>query len=140
MAQRLLECVAQELAATPTGAPPRMLVATGAEIAWDECECGQLTVHMLRAYPSDQFPVIKQVGPFTSCEAHHTVVEYVITILRCVPGSQDDGTPPVPAHVTAAAEVDHMDRWAVRRGVVCCFAALDAEAPRRAKVPRLLQE
>lgn len=140
MAQQLLECAAQQLAATPAGTPPRVLVATGSEIAWDDCECGQLSVHMLRAYPSDDFPIIKQVAPFTVCEATWTVVEYVVTILRCVPASQDDGTPPPAAAVTAAAEQDHLDRWAVRRGVVCCFKAMDEADPRRAKAPRLLQE
>lgn len=138
MAFRLLECVAAELAAaSDLGAPPRVLVSPGAEIAWDDCECGQLTVHTLRSYPSDKFPIIKQVGPFTQCEATNTVVEYVVTILRCVPASQDDGTPPDAAALTDASRQDHLDRWAVRRGVACCFEATDDP---RAPTTRLIQE
>lgn len=136
MAVRLLDCVGEQLAATTSGAPARALVSPGQEIAWDDCECGQLSVHMPRAYPSDTFPVLKQVGPFDRCEAKFTVVEYVVTILRCVPVSKDRGDPPTAAELTAASRVDHEDRWAVRRGVACCF---EAEDPRR-RTLRLLQE
>lgn len=136
MAKRLLTCVHEQLAATTAGAPARAMVVTGAEIAWDDCECGQLTVHMLRTYPSDQFPVLKQVGPFDRCEAAYTVAEYVVTILRCVPVQDDTGRAPTPAAMDAAAQVDHEDRWAVRRGVACCF---ENDDPRR-RTKRLIQE
>lgn len=122
MAERLLNCVGAALAATTSGAPARSLVSPGAEIAWDDCECGQLSVHMLRTYPADSFPALKQTGPFVRCEAKLTVAEYVVTILRCVPVSHDDGSPPTAAALTAASRIDHEDRWAVRRGVGCCFA------------------
>lgn len=136
MAQRLLDCVGAELAATEAGAPARALVAPGAEIAWDDCECGQLSVHMLRAYPSDSFPVLKQAGPFGRCEAKLTVVEYVVTILRCVPVQDDQGHSPPAAALTAASVTDHADRAAVRRGVACCFESDDPRAPTQ----RLIQE
>lgn len=129
MAERLLTCAHQQLAETDAGAPPYFYVATGAEIAWDTCECGQLTVHMVRAYPSDNFPVLKQVGPFNRCEAQLTVAEYVVTILRCGPTSGDRGEPPTPAEMNAAARTDHSDRWAVRRGVACCLESDDPRVP-----------
>src|SRR5215207_4915647 len=121
MAERLLDCVGAKLADTTEGAPPRLYVAAGAQIAWDDCECGQLTVHMARSYPSDVFPLLKQSGPFRRCEASMTVTEYVITILRCAPGSDQHGRPPPAAAMTQAARVDHEDRRAVRAGVACCF-------------------
>jgi hypothetical protein len=122
MAERLLDCAGAALAATDAGAPARALVATGAEIAWDNCECGQLSVHVLRTYPADTFPVLKQSGPYERCQTTFTVVEYVVTILRCVPVQDDSGQPPVPAAMTAAARTDFTDRWAVRSGVMCCLA------------------
>lgn len=136
MAERLLDCVGAQLAGTTQGAPSRAFVATGAEIAWDDCHCGQLTVHMLRTYPSDNFPLLKQAGPFNRCEAKLSVVEYVITILRCVPVQDNRGNPPAPGRMTDAARLDHEDRRAVRAGVACCF---DDEDPRKPGF-RLVQE
>lgn len=121
-AERLLGCCSAALAdASDLGAPAAAFVSVGSQLAWDRCECGQLSVHVLRAYPSDTFPILKQTAPFDRCATKLTVVEYVVTILRCVPGSQDDGEPPVPADMTDAARQDFLDRWAVRRGVACCF-------------------
>lgn len=121
LAGKLLACVHETLAATVGGAPARACVVGGAEIAWDECDCGgQLTVSMLRTYPSDSFPILKQTGPFNRCDAKLTVAEYVITILRCAPGSDDAGAPPTCDALTSAGRVDHEDRWAIRRGVACC--------------------
>jgi hypothetical protein len=129
MAERLLDCAGAQLAATEAGAPGRALVAVGSEIAWDDCECGQLSVHVLRTYQSDAFPLQKQTGPFTRCHANFSVVEYVVTILRCIPVQGDHGEPPTPAAMTAAARVDFEDRAAVARGVACCFEADDPRAP-----------
>lgn len=136
MATQLLTCVSAELAALEAGAPARSFVAPGAEIAWDDCECGQLTVHVLRIFPSDTFPLLKQTGPFSRCAPRLTVAEFVVTILRCVPVQDDQGNPPTAAALGAAALTDQLDRAAVRRGVVCC---LTAEDPRR-QLNYLVQE
>jgi hypothetical protein len=122
-ANDLLMCVSAELAALDAGAPARSFVAPGAEIAWDDCQCGQLTVHVLRAYPSDSFPILKQDGPFTRCAPKLTVVEFVVTILRCVTVQGDQGQAPPAAKLAEDAITDQLDRAAVRRGVVCCLTA-----------------
>jgi hypothetical protein len=135
-ANALLLCVSAELAGLEAGAPARSLVSPGAEIAWDDCQCGQLTVHVLRAFPSDKFPILKLDGPFTRCAPKLTVVEFVVTILRCVPVQDDQGRAPAAAKLHAAALTDQLDRAAVRRGIVCC---LTAEDPRR-QLNFLMQE
>lgn len=132
-AQALLLCVSEQLAAVPEGSPARVLVAPGAEIAWDDCQCGQLTVHTLEMVPSDQFPVQKQLPPFNDCGVVWWVVHYVVTILRCVTVQDDDGTPPRPADLTADAQTDLLDRWAVRQGVACCMTTFRQANP---AVPR----
>lgn len=136
MANRLLLCVSERLAATPDGAPARSMVIPGAQVAWDQCQCGQLTVHTRTAYPSDNFPAQKLTGSFDKCPATWLVVEYVITVLRCVPVQDNRGNPPAPDALHAAAERDLLDRHAVRRGVTCCFAD---ENP-ALRTPRLQQE
>lgn len=137
-ASAILDCVHATLAETDAGAPARRCVVPGSEVAWDECECGgQLTVHVLRTYPSDSFPLLKISGPFTGpCQAVYTVAEYVVTVLRCTPTLHDNGDPPTCAELSAAAHTDQQDRWAVRRGVSCCFANDDPRVLR----PMLLQE
>ncbi len=128
MAQRLLLCCSAQLAATPAGAPARAAVIPGEEVAWDDCECGQLTVHVLRAFPTDHFPIPKTDPPFTQCGAALTLAEFVVTILRCVPVQDDNGRPPKPEALSTAAQQDFADRWAVQRGVICCFDQFDPSA------------
>lgn len=137
MSNRLLQCVSAQLAETTAGSPARALVIPGAQVAWDVCECGQLTVHLRTMYPSDSFPAQKLSAPFEKCDpAAWSVAEFVVTILRCVPVQDNRGNPPAAAELHAAALTDQIDRWAVRRGVTCCFEDEDPRAP----TPRLLQE
>lgn len=137
MAERLLLCVSERLAGVPAGSPARALVAPGSQIAWDECECGQLTVHMRTVFPAENFPFQKLTAPFDKCDpAAWSVAEFVITILRCVPVQGDDGNAPTAARLHEAARLDHLDRWAVRAGVACCF---ESEQP-ALRTPRLMQE
>jgi hypothetical protein len=128
-AQRLLLCVSEQLAATPAGSPARAAVVPGAQIAWDNCECGQLTVHTLEMVPADQFPVQKQLPPFNDCGFGWWVTHYVVTILRCVHIQDEAGNPPPAADLQADAAIDLRDRWAVRQGVACCMAAYKAANP-----------
>lgn len=129
-ANQLLECVSVELAALEAGSPPRAFVAPGAAIAWDDCQCGQLTVHVVRLYPSDTFPTPKQTGPYSRCAPRMTVGEFVVTILRCVPVQGDRGESPSAVALHGAALTDQRDRAAVRRGVVCCLTPDDPRAAR----------
>lgn len=137
-ATRLLGCVHQVLAETEAGAPARQCVMPGGQVAWDECECngGQLTVHVATDYPADTFPLQKLSGPFDRCEAAYLVVHYVITVLRCVPVQDDHGKPPPCAALSDAGHQAMQDRWALRRGVACCFEADN----RLSRPPVLMQE
>jgi len=137
VAQQLLECSSAALAETAEGAPAHAYLVPGGQVAWDWCHCGgQLTVHIRTAYPSDSFPT--QLLTETSCLATYTVVEYVVTVLRCGPTQDGHGNPPPGADINAAGLVDFTDRTAVRRAVSCC--PLDDGNPARAKTKRVLQE
>lgn len=138
MAERLLLCASEALADTEQGSPEAAYVVAGSQVAWDYCHCGgQLTVHVRTAYPSENFPAQKLTAPFIGpCSATWTVVEYVVTILRCVPVQDDDGHPPPPADMHEAARLDMLDRAAVLRGITCCFEGED----RRRPTSHLIQE
>lgn len=130
MALHLLGCAQAQLAATPGGSPERAGVVPGAQIAWDDCECAQLTVHIPQVYPSKTFPAPKQEPPWGRCTSPLMVAEYVVTILRCVPVQDDAGNPPSIADLEAAAMLDLADRAAVLRAVSCCLSDLERGLPR----------
>lgn len=122
-ADQILECVKAELADTQAGPTDRACVVVGSSLIWDDCECGLLAVQLVRTYPSDEFPIPKQTGPFNRCDVPWTVGEYHVSILRCVASSQNDGTPPPCTSMHQDAMVDFEDRWAVLKGTECCLAA-----------------
>lgn len=130
MALHILGCVQAQLAATPGGSPERAGVVPGAQVAWDVCECSQLTVHTAQVYPSTKFPSPKQEQPWGKCTSGLMVAEYVVTVLRCVPVQDDQGNPPPIADLEAAAMRDLADRAAVLRALSCCLADLDKALPR----------
>lgn len=123
-ADRLLQCSAAMLdAETDAGAPARQAVAVGSDLVWDECECGLLAVQTVRIFLSDNFPVVKQAGPFNRCHgAIFTVVQYHVSILRCVAQPRGNEEAPSAADMTNDSMIDLEDRWAIRRGVECCLA------------------
>jgi hypothetical protein len=117
----LLGCVAAQIAVTPEGAPDRACVVPGGEVAWDDCECGQLTVHHTAVYPSRSFPEPDLAAPFTKCDPPFWVAEVVITMVRCVPHG-DGENPPSCEGLEAAAAVQDRDIEAMQMGVTCCLA------------------
>jgi len=126
IAERLRECVSQRLAETPGGEPERSCVVAG-HVAWDDCECGQLTVSIVRTYFSSNFPNEGNVDPAPAgnrgCGPPLMVVEYDITILRCAPIGDSDDLAPTCEALDAAAQVAAYDAWAVRWGAHCCLKA-----------------
>lgn len=124
-ADRLLTCAAAQLDLTEAKAPGRKAVVVGAELVHDECDCaGLLAVQTPRIFLSDSFPVPKQTGPFNRCHGSiFTVVQYQVSILRCVAQPEGEDEAPSAARMTADSMIDLSDRWAIRRGVECCLAA-----------------
>jgi hypothetical protein len=117
LANDLLTCVCEQLAATTAGCPARRCVAPGnpQALAAESCCEGQLLVSYGRMYPSQQFPT-PDIGT-TSCEAPYTVVDFYISVYRCHPTTQG----PTPCDALARAfEVQVADMVAVRRAVDCC--------------------
>lgn len=124
VAENLLECASNALATTPNGTVDRRCVTTG-EVAWDDCECGQLIVSIRRSYASSNFPTEGNSPPASQgdrgCGPPIHVVEYLISILRCSPTGPDSAHPPSCEEIDEAAQVAVYDAWAVQWGVRCCL-------------------
>lgn len=118
----VLEEVRSRLAATEEGEPGRVCVVPGAEVAWDECECGQLTVHHRNVYPSKHFPTAYEEKPWTKCEPGLWVVELVVTVVRCAPDPGPDDTPPSCESLDKTARIQDTDVEAMQLGVLCAVA------------------
>lgn len=127
VAETLRVCAHQRLLDTAAGEPARSCVTAGA-VAWDDCECGQLVVSIVRDFLSNSFPA-QSADIATSSRAQCggsplLVVEYNISILRCVPGTDDNGNPPSCEALDLAAQHATEDAWAVRHATWCCLNEL----------------
>lgn len=90
------------------------------EIAWDDCQCGQLVIAETRRYPSVAFP-IDQVDHTAECGAPWLVVQYTMSLTRCIPTVTNDGTAPAISALQASASRNSQDMTNVRHAVLCCL-------------------
>lgn len=90
------------------------------EIAWDDCMCGQLVVAETRRFPSMSFP-IEEIDHTADCNEPWIVVQYTLSLTRCVAVQNDAGAPPSIASLSASAERNSSDMSLVRRAVLCCL-------------------
>lgn len=122
MADRLIDCVQERLEDTSGGAVERACVITGA-MAWDsECLCGELIADITSAYPSKSFPTpFTNDGSLGRCGAPYLVYSLTMTILRCVPGADEQGRAPSCEALASAALIAVEDASAVYAGVLCCL-------------------
>lgn len=127
VAQRLLDCASDRLEETSEGVPARVCVLTG-PIAWDECQCGQLSVAITNSYPSSNFPTpsANTAASFGSGRCGEPINVFTLTasMLRCVPVSDDAGNPPSCEALAASALVSVEDAFAVRAGILCCLTTM----------------
>jgi hypothetical protein len=124
LAEHLRDCILPYLAMTTKGVPDRVCILTG-EVAWDDCECGQLAVSLDTQYESATFPepwTGSENGGTRKCGAPLFVYQYTVSMLRCSPIGDEDAPPSCEA-LSAAARVTVEDAWSVRTGLMCCMCA-----------------
>jgi len=100
---------AVDVARTGNPNPDRVYVAHN-EPAWDVCDgTGQLSVYV--------GPIIStQVTLGNVCQVR-PAAPFCVTLLRCVPTMNDDGTPPSAAELTTSAGVLNSDIWSLLNGL-----------------------
>lgn len=140
IAQRLLDCAQDRLAETDAGEVDRACVITGA-LAWDDCECSQLTVAITSNFPSSTFPTpaANTAAQFAGGRCGQPIIVYTLTatILRCVPVSDDSGRPPTCEALAASALAAVQDASAVRDGILCCLSEMQREKDPVTNAPTL---
>lgn len=114
---------------SPAGQPGRSCVVPG-QIAWDDCECGQLASTVVQWFFSENFP--QDSSPSTTvntpCRSAWVVAECVISILRCAPQPQGDDLSPTCAALADAAQTQAIDAHVVRRTVACTLDQWHSES------------
>lgn len=111
VATRLRDAVYAELTTKPT----RSGVVPGA-IAWDECDCGLLAVSVARIFLTETFPdeLSRRIG--NACDAPYEVGEFVIQVIRCVPGASDQTLAPTVAELETSAQEILRDAYEMLKG------------------------
>lgn len=110
------------LRGTVGGAITNACVVPG-EIAWDECDCGQLTISQSRLFLSDDPPTPTTV--VSPCQAAYLVADLVIVVLRCAPSPQGNATFPTCAALEASARVVAEDARVTLETVTCLLLGLE---------------
>lgn len=107
-----------------TTKPDRSGVVPGA-IAWDECDCGILAVSRAQIYLSEVFPnpVAQPVG---NCDAPYEVGEFIIQVVRCIPGATDQTLAPTVADLDASAREIDRDAYEMLKAVSVKLCEMNA--------------
>jgi hypothetical protein len=134
VAETIRQCIHDELEENATGgAPGRSCVIWGA-IAWDDCECGQLTVALGRQFPTGNSPNEGSAALRSGAQHRQSKCGFPIwgqtltaSILRCAPVQDGQGNAPTCEALSEAALRATEDAWRVRNAVVCCLRGLNAD-------------
>lgn len=112
------------LITTGCGDVNRACLIVPGEIAWDECDCGQLAQTITQTYPSNNFPVAATDQRQTPCGPQMLVITVQASIVRCVPIINDNGAPPTCVSLEDAAIQLECDRHVLRQGITCYLREL----------------
>jgi hypothetical protein len=117
----LLDCVYQQVDHVAPLAIARKCLVPG-DIAWDNCECGQLVLTEDNRFGSR---TLGSEDPNYEAECGEPVlnVSCTISLTRCVPGVSDNGDPPTCDALQIAALQLLKDKNDIRRALMCCLDA-----------------
>lgn len=112
------------------GVPGRVVpLVPGAEVPWDGCECGQLAQVVEHGpYLSNfNFPD-EDNGIFGNCRLTGAAIRVRASLTRCEyhPCPDEQGHPPSAAAQLAAAQMQQIDEYLLRRAILCCLAGMRA--------------
>lgn len=129
LAALLLTEVDRALQLTDAGSCDRVCVVPG-EVAWDECECCQLSVNLRRVFVSDDFPtgtLGRGLVRTTPCDSPWLVGELGVTILRCAPQPTGNDLAPTCFALDAAARTLTIDAYTAQTTVISVLCDLRGE-------------
>ena len=127
LAVDLKDCILNAMAREGVELPERACVVTG-DIAWDDCECGQLVVNLVDTFLTDSFPD-QGIGSDTGtgglgrqCAGHLLAATINVSMLRCSPGGGNNPHPPTCAELQEAARVSVVDAALILTSMSCCLS------------------
>lgn len=126
----VLAAVSAALANTTCGVPKRVTYSPGAEQAWDACDCGQLALSVNRRYRSRGFPREATDDLRGSCDDVVITFDCSLSIVRCFPGPDKNGSPPRPSAQAAAFACQEEDAYVVWNTTWCYLTQLRDSTPR----------
>lgn len=118
------QAVADAVAASTAGVVDRVCLLVPGEVAWDNCECGQLAQTITDVYPSVSFPTPASDQRTTPCGPLLTVAQVRLSLVRCVRTVDSSGVPPSCADLLADAARLEVDRYTARATLACYLRSL----------------
>ena len=115
---------AVSVALSGVGRPPARVLMYPGTVAWDNCDCGQLALGVTTHFNSRD-TVNDSSNMHQNCTAPARVASYALSIVRCVPGTDINGTPPVPGALTNAFQIQESDAYLVWHTVQCQLTAME---------------
>jgi hypothetical protein len=126
VASQVLSACQVALSGSSSGPVNRVALYPGAEIAWDECDCGLLAINVVRMFNS-RGNMLQDAGDvYQACEPPVRVASFQLTVVRCLPVTGHDVTsPPTPEQLIAAFAVQEEDSYLVWTATQCVLNQLD---------------
>jgi len=122
---QVLSAAAVAVSGSAGGPIQRVEMHPGAEVAWDDCNCGLLALWTPRRYFSRGALFSDANDQVQNCQSVTRVVQFSLVILRCVPIPDDNGNPPTAADLTAAYAIQEDDAYTVLQSTMCVMTSLD---------------
>lgn len=120
----LLGCILTALEDAGLPIPCRVCVVPG-EIAWDDCNAGQLVVSTVREFQSETFPLeALERGVNSSCGLPYLVAELRFSLLRCAPIPQKMSITVPCESLEDTSLLLHKDAFWMRKALSCCLLDL----------------
>jgi hypothetical protein len=113
--------VHQGLITSGCGEVNRFCPVVPGDVAWDDCDCGQLTQTINTVTPAETFTgagtgVDTRVTP---CGPKFVIIGVTLSVVRCVPVMTANNHPPTCDSLYAAAYCLERDRSAARTAIAC---------------------
>lgn len=126
---QLLSAVSAALSGTSGGTPKRVVFEPGADVPWDECDCGQLALAVRDRYTSRAFPSSAIDGRVGNCENVVVVFDCALSLTRCVPIPDANGKAPTPHALSKYAARQEEDAYVVWNTTQCFLMMLRDSSP-----------
>lgn len=106
------------------GSIDRVCLLVPGEIAWDQCDCGQFAQTITGIVGSSGFPTPALDTKQTPCGPNEVIISVTESLVRCVPGPDDNGEPPTCAALLDSAITLECDRYVMRHATRCYLKSL----------------